>query len=60
MDLQYVICIADTVVVVKSSKIYINSCETIVRIWMLLISFGIFVFNTLLCYYFLNILKIFI
>lgn len=59
IDLQYVICVSGTVVVVKASKIHINSCETKVRTLMLPVPFGLFAFNMFLCYYFLNVLKIF-
>lgn len=58
MDLQCVIQIPAIDPVVKASKMYIDSCEAIVRTLVLLIHFGLFVFNMLLCYDFLKILKI--
>lgn len=47
MDLQ---CVAATDPTVKARKMCINSYEAIVRTLVVLISFGLFVFNKLLCY----------
>lgn len=50
MDLQSVIWIAAIDPIVKATNMNINSCEAIVRTLVLLIPFGLFVFNMLLCY----------
>jgi len=57
MDLQCVIWIAAIGPVVKANKMCMSRCEATGRTLVLLIPFGLFVFDMLLCYDFVNILK---